>query len=103
MIRAFAFQTRWLLPMVFLLVSCSNSPTLEFTPERQKEKLRGNIETMREQWRSEKCPSNASISQCREFLQSGLRHCMNRNPAQKTRCVYNELYCTLFGGKACRF
>ncbi|MBF0277281.1 MAG: hypothetical protein HQM13_05815 [SAR324 cluster bacterium] len=96
-----SLQVGGILSVLFLLISCSNAP--EFTPRAEQETLRGDIQSMREQWRTEKCPGNAKRSQCEDFIQSGLRHCMNKNPSQKTRCIYNELYCTLFGGKACRF
>lgn len=85
----------------FFLFACSDPPV--FTPSASTATLRADIQTLQAQWKSERCPSNARKSQCDDLMQRGLQHCLKRNPTQKTRCIYTELYCTLFGGKACRF
>lgn len=75
----------------------------EFVPYGEPKAMRKEIQAMKSQWISERCPSGAKPSQCDDILQSGLHRCLKKNPSQKTKCIYNELYCTLFGGDACRY
>lgn len=95
------FQIMGMLSFSIFLSACSNLPP--FTLAADTEKLRADIRTMRKQWESERCPNNARKSQCAELMQSGLQHCLKRNPSEKTKCIYKELHCTLFEGEACRY
>lgn len=84
-----------------ILGACSSNP--EFTPGAERSLIREEIRSLKSQWTSEKCPEDATPAQCSEILQRGLDHCLDKNDDPKTRCIYNELYCTLYGGDACRY
>jgi len=101
MLRKRIYWNRLWISVLFLLTSCS-SPS-EFTPYAETSTLRREIQTLKIQWISEKCPSKASRAQCDDIFQRGISHCIGKSPSQKARCIYNELYCTLYGGDACRF
>ncbi len=78
--------------------ACSSSPALDY--ERSEYELRQDVLAMKSQWFQMKCIGTTDL-QCEDLFQKGTQHCLKRTGYVRVQCLYLELHCTLYGGRAC--
>ena len=88
-----------LLFLTFVL-ACSSSPVLNY--DRSEYELRRDVLAMKNQWFNTQCIGTTDL-QCEDLFQKGTQHCLKKTGYPRVKCLYLELHCTLYGGKACWF
>ena len=80
------------------MVACSRSPVFDY--QRSKYELYRDVLAMKSEWFDSKCIGTTDL-QCEDLFQQGTQRCLKKIGKPRVKCLYLELYCTLYGGKAC--